>query len=191
MYKRKRIILAVPRSGTAYTAKVCQLIGLDILHETKIGKDGVVSWKHIGEIHDVNDYGVILHQTRHPLKVISSMQTIMISSWKYISNYIDIEYNQKPLLLRCIQTYVLWNEMIARKAQWQYQVERLDEREIWKEWCSYMKKRISYDNRPIVIKNYHSRKYKLSYINITWKDIDKFDYWGEQLKIMSKKYGYK
>lgn len=40
------LITGCGRSGTHFTARLLQEIGLDVGHET-LGKDGVASWKHI------------------------------------------------------------------------------------------------------------------------------------------------
>ena len=121
--KNKILITAVPRSGTGYTSKLLTSCGIDVPHEVSLGKHGIVSWKGIIENLDCN---IILHQTRNPLKVISSLTIIMPESWRYIYKNINMEM-PKDLIERAMCAYYYWNKLIESKNPiLRYKVEELD-----------------------------------------------------------------
>lgn len=95
------LISAFGRSGTHYTSRLLQAIGIDAPHE-KLGNDGGVSWKHIvpGEfrylgkrrVEAIVDPGfdAIIHQVREPLKVLSSSFTFSESTWHYMEHHLGL-----------------------------------------------------------------------------------------------------
>ena len=73
--------VAHPRTGTAFTSKLCQLWGLDVGHE-KAGKDGLVSWmlsKPHGpypwnpEYENRPEYNHLIYNVRNPLDSLPSI----------------------------------------------------------------------------------------------------------------------
>ena len=133
------LITGCGRSGTKYISHLLSAAGLDIAHET-MGKDGIASWLLAVDSPYV-DYGPlrrhfrfhnILHQTRDPLAVISSMQTFQISSWRYICRHIPCSMDE-PLLLRCATYWRYWNLQAESGATWQYRIEDIDR--VWDELC--------------------------------------------------------
>src|SRR6188472_3358246 len=115
------LITGCGRSGTHFTARLLQEMGLDVGHET-VGKDGAASWKHIvsgtfvyvgknrtQEIRDEN-FTPILHQVRHPLKVIASMQTFSPSTWGFMAQFISLDL-KTPVIARAMQGWVEWNRL--------------------------------------------------------------------------------
>jgi hypothetical protein len=137
------LITGCGRSGTHFTSRLLREMGLDVPHE-RVGKDGVASWKHIvsgtfvylrknreAEI-DSTGFDRILHQVRHPLKVISSMQTFSDSTWHHMAKFIDLDLKAKPVK-RAMQAWVHWNRLVESKAHWRFQIEQLQDR--FEEFC--------------------------------------------------------
>jgi hypothetical protein len=139
------LITGTGRSGTHFTSELLKKIGYDVPHES-IGSDGAASWKHVvsgtfvyigknREVHiDSTGFTRILHQVRHPIKVISSMQTFSKSTWTYMANFIELDPGGNPAL-KAMQAYVYWNRLIEEKAHWRFRIEDLEN--IFPEFCSH------------------------------------------------------
>ncbi len=129
------LITGCGRSGTHYTSAVLKQIGLDVPHE-RVGADGAASWKHIvsgtfvyigknrEEKIDSSRFTRTLHQVRHPLKVIASMQTFSDSTWQYMEKYIELDLKGNPIK-SAMQAWISWNELVELKATWRYKIEDL------------------------------------------------------------------
>jgi len=131
------LVTGTPRSGTHYTAAVLREMGLRVRHE-EIDADGTVSWKHIGsgcfnvserkrktEIRDPG-FTRIIHQVRHPLKSISSMQTLRACSWDFMCRHVEVDLDA-PLPVRSMQAWIRWNRLIAGRATWRFKIEEITE----------------------------------------------------------------
>lgn len=120
-------------------------MGLDIPHEA-VGKDGAASWKHtaagtfvyIGKsretVIDTSGFTRVLHQVRHPLKVIASMQTFSDSSWAYMAKSIALKVEADPIM-KGMQAWVGWNQLAGQQACWRFQIEQLKDR--FPEFCHH------------------------------------------------------
>jgi hypothetical protein len=129
------LITGCGRSGTHFTSELLRQMGFDVPHE-HVGKDGTASWKHvvsgtfvyIGKNREVkidsDGFTHILHQVRHPLKVIASMQTFSDSTWHYMARFIDLNLKASPVH-RAMQAWVGWNELVESKASWRFKIEDL------------------------------------------------------------------
>lgn len=129
------LITGCGRSGTHFSSELCKHMGLDVPHEA-VGRDGAASWKHIvsgtfvyigknREVEiDASGFTTIIHQVRHPLKVIASMQTFSDSTWHHMAKFIDLDTKRSPVV-RAMQAWVGWNELIEPKADWRFQVEEI------------------------------------------------------------------
>lgn len=139
------LVTGTGRSGTHYTSELLKQMGYDVPHEA-VGKDGAASWKHIvsgefvyigknreAEI-DSTGFTRILHQVRHPLKVIASMQTFSDSTWAYMAKFIELDAGLCPIR-RSMQAWVRWNEFIEPKADWRFQIEEL--KDVFPEFCKH------------------------------------------------------
>ncbi len=137
------LITGCGRSGTHFTSEVFKHLGLDLPHEA-LGRDGTASWKHIvsgtfvyigknreKEI-DSSGFTSVIHQVRHPLKVIASMQTFSDSTWQHMAKYIKLDPGGPPVV-RAMQAWVGWNELVETKADWRFQIERIEE--VFPELC--------------------------------------------------------
>lgn len=131
------LITGCGRSGTHFTSELFKQLGLDLPHEN-VGRDGAASWKHIvsgtfvyiGKKREVEidstGFTTILHQVRHPLKVIASMQTFSDSTWHYMAKFIALDLKRPPVI-QAMQAWVGWNGLIEAKADWRFQIEQIKE----------------------------------------------------------------
>ena len=126
------LITGSGRSGTKYISQVLQRCGLDVGHE-KMGADGIVSGfycfeadSYPGHNHPAPrpDFDLILHQVRHPLKTIASIQTGHSSEWA--SQFILAEQDALPLRWAC-SYWLAYNESAERQAEFTYRIEDLEE----------------------------------------------------------------
>jgi len=190
------LITGCGRSGTHYTARLLQEMGLDVPHE-RVGKDGAASWKHIvsgnfvyvgknreAEI-DSSGFDRILHQVRHPLKVIASMQTFSDSTWTYMAKSIDLDLKAKPVK-RAMQAWVRWNQLVETKAQWRFQIEQLGEQ--FEEFCQHAGLPVrAIPHVPHEAKDSRTARFK----PVTWNDIAKIDAaLAEDVRQLALRYGY-
>jgi hypothetical protein len=190
------LITGCGRSGTHYTARLLQEMGLDVPHE-HVGKDGAASWKHIvsgtfvyigknreAEI-DSTGFDRILHQVRHPLKVISSMQTFSDSTWSYMANYIELDLTAKPVK-RGMQAWVRWNRLVESKAHWRFQIEELPKR--FQEFCQ----QAGLPVRPMPHVPHEAKDSRTSRFKpLGWDELQKCDAnLAEEVRQMACAYGY-
>ncbi len=192
------LVTGTGRSGTHYTAIVMQKLGLDIPHEA-IGKDGASSWKHIvsgtfevkkKRVHRITEiksegFDRILHQVRTPLKVIASMQTFSSFTWDYMAKFIEID-RDASMVKQAMQAYLYWNRLIEKKAQWRFQIEKLEE--VFPQFCE----KIGVAPQPFPTIEHKARDSRTKrYALLTWDDLSEIDpALTEQLKEMSAEYGY-
>lgn len=190
------LITGCGRSGTHYTARLLQEMGLDVPHE-HVGKDGAASWKHIvsgtfvyigknreAEI-DSTGFDRILHQVRHPLKVISSMQTFSDSTWSYMAKFIELDLKAKPVK-RAMQAWVRWNRLIEGKAQWRFQIEQLKEQ--FDEFCRQAGLPVqALPHVPHEAKDSRTARFK----PVEWNDLVKIDEaLAHEVRSLALEYGY-
>jgi len=116
------VITGCARSGTKYISEVLKKAGKDVGHWNTGGSDGIASdlvapWELRG--------ATILHQVRHPLHQIASMQTALRHTWNYIAAMLD--FNGTDSVLRyCMRYWLKWNKLVAEKACLTYRVEDID-----------------------------------------------------------------
>jgi len=124
------LITGAGRSGTTYMARALQRCGLDMPHE-RLGRDGTVSslycfdapW-YPGKKHAVPrpEFDVILHQARHPLNSIASIQTG--KSWDWTCQFLPVG-EDAPLLQRACYNWLVFNEEAEGQARYTYRIEAL------------------------------------------------------------------
>jgi len=154
MERKKLLITGCGRSGTLYAARLWQSLGLDIRHERPvppdgaIGADGMASW--FMAVDDpappsgpgAGDYqfDVVIHQVRHPLKVIASMAQFILRQGKRAPGFIerhvpetklgpdeqDYFNPREQLFLKAARYWYRWNLLAEAKADRTIQLERLD-----------------------------------------------------------------
>lgn len=192
--ERELLITGCARSGTAYISNILQQCGLRIGHE-KTQKDGVSSWimcvntKHVPWAVDSRrrlQFTHIFHQVRHPLKVISSVQTEGRPSWKYIIKHVpEIKWEDSPLV-KGAKYWYYWNLKAETQAEWTYRVEQLDE--VWDEFCSRLGKKLDRSQLEQVPHNVNARSHQ----EVTWEDLQQQldpDLY-QKIRELAQKYGY-
>lgn len=212
------LIAAHGRSGTHYTAAVLQAVGLDMPHEVlgKDGTvswkhiapgEFVVIGKQRTQTIPVIDFTHIIHQVRHPLAVIASSQTFSESTWAYMeqrlglpplparkwpspgSGPFSIRDKRRPALIRRgMRTWLGWNGLIESRAEWRFQIERLDE--LFPELLT----RIGLPPRPVPDvprSRQDSRRDRKGHRPVSCDDLYAADATlAEQLVEMARRYGY-
>jgi len=136
---KRFLILSHARSGTLYTTCMFEKIGLHVGHE--------VDEKHIKAIHGVDtyydgivsgvfknmdyapqDFDVVLHQTRHPLYVISSCRHAQGRlGHANIKRFAPEKLKGLPkdLLYRMMLSWIIFTDMADRLAVYRYRLESL------------------------------------------------------------------
>ncbi len=145
------LITGCGRSGTKYIARVLAGLGLDVRHED-LGADGAASWCMVPEAADAPwgvgrlgcRFGTVLHQVRHPLRVIPSLTTFTAPSWAFVERHVDCPAADPPLL-RAAKYWSAWNAAAERMAEWTYRVEHLPA--AYDEFCRRVG--VGADRRPL------------------------------------------
>ena len=218
--KRKRLLITgCGRSGTLYSAKIWQSLGLDIRHERPVppngimGADGAASWFMAADDSrppsgpSILDYtfDVVIHQVRHPLKVIASMAQFVLQHGKRAPGYIErhvpdtklspeeqnhLDFKQQ-LVLRASRYWYRWNLMAEAKADKIVRVENLNEE--LPDLCDL----IGIPYRPSALdgvpKDINARRHHISDEpwEVTWEEIKRLDpkiY--KSIKQLAATYGY-
>lgn len=207
------LITGTGSSGTRYAATVLRGAGLNVRHEVYGGVDGLSSWyvgvpKAIYRPDDVlpkyflpprgamtwEDFPkdrkiIVLHQTRCPLKAISTIQRFGSTPWSLIYLALGEKVSKDdPLLLRCMKYWYYWNLEVEKIAQYQYCVENMEQE--WNTICELIERPELRDKMPDVRKNVNSKPRK--YTPRTWADLEAQD--AElcaKIKEQGRKYGYK
>ena len=206
--KKMFLVTGFPRSGTHFTKTLLRNYGLKaageeygrlkpLSHEKKA--DCVVSWQHL-DLHQEH-FPVILHQVRHPLKVISSAQTLYNNSLRKIfkkinaPNYWSFQlhfrktrfFNDDIIIHRLMYSWLYWNEQIERDPRNEL-VFRLEN--IENSWSDILDK-IGAENSdmPALRKNVNTRKGK--YDTLTWEKLHEVDdNLANKIILKAKEYGY-
>ena len=201
MERRKLLVTGCGRSGTLYASEVWKGQGLDVRHENPLppngcmGKDGIASWYMA--VDDPNppfgpsaagyEFDFVLHQVRHPLKVIASVAQFVLED-PLSRDYIERNAPQTRLLaaecsmprkeqslLQASRYWYYWNRLAHAKANMRVQVENLIAS--LAEICSRLG--ISYTPKVAdeVSTSTHGRYLYLNeaYWVITWEDIETLD----------------
>ncbi|UCF95035.1 MAG: hypothetical protein JSW39_13080, partial [Desulfobacterales bacterium] len=154
MESRRLLITGCGRSGTLFATALWRALGLDIRHERPvhpngvIGADGMASWfmavndpaPPSGPSARDYDFDVVIHQVRHPLKVIASVAQFILKEGKRAPGYIErnvpatklspdeqkyLDHKQQ-LILQAARYWYHWNIMAEAKADVMVKIEDLD-----------------------------------------------------------------
>lgn len=220
MERKRLLITGCGRSGTLYAAQLWQSLGLDIRHERPVppngvmGADGAASWFMAADDPEppsgpsiINyTFDVVIHQVRHPLKVIASTAQFILQHGKRAPTYIErhvpetklspeeqqrLDFKQQ-LILKASRYWYHWNVMAEAKADKIVRVEDL-KLEL-PGLCDLVG--IPYQRGVLesVPKDMNARRYHVPDTpwEVTWGDIKRLDptiY--ENTKHLSVKYGYR
>lgn len=141
--RRQVLITGVQRSGTHFTWEFLNRLGVHVHHEG-LGPAGSVSWlftwrasqfviNNPARLTNDHRFCIILHQVRHPLKVISSIVRATKPRdqyWQWIfSVEKDIDKNAPPPL-RAAMLWVAQNKRLERIADARFKVEETSPRDV-------------------------------------------------------------
>jgi ADP-ribose pyrophosphatase YjhB (NUDIX family) len=221
------LITGTPRSGTQYATEVLKKAlaehETDVCHEA-VGAIATVSWCHVNPstlrrywdqkagdrtgqyVYDCPKWLDIVHQTRHPLKVIASMPTIaeaftknggwdaaqsaLVAQQQRIVGYAgdEVEWPEDLTSIAAYAAFVWrWNRYVETVATFRYRVEDLHggEGSVWPALLAHLgldpipfpKGQLFRDSRPHEI--------------VTWDDVQREapEYY-EPLREMAAEYGY-
>lgn len=165
------LITGAGRSGTKYITKVLRRCGLDVKHE-RMGQGGIVSGfycfdadQYPGDNHPVPrpDFDIILHQVRHPLKTIASVQTGRSRGWA--QKFVPVEPGASALCWAC-HYWLTFNLEAELQASFTYRIEALGE--AWPEIQRLLGFKRSYEFATAGIsKRTHSR----DHAEVTWSQV--------------------
>jgi len=191
MYDRQIAITGCGRSGTLYITRVLRQLGLNIGHETARTNDpkpaGNVSW-YLAPIVDPTKYFVI-HQVRHPVRVIASLWTLGNPSWEYIYKHAPSISPDSPRLLQGMQYWVEWNKMAEAKASVRFRIEDLSMD--LEKLCELLGLLPNYGALSKVPNDTNTRRHHAGYRKVTWLDLQAQDEaLCTEIMQMAERYGY-
>jgi len=146
MIIRKRLLVTgAPRSGTRAIAAALTNARFPVGHE-RSGSRGISSsffaahdWHYPG-VHRAPlkqyQFDQVWHQTRHPLKTISSMADKMSDQWwHWQEKHSQVMGDVEPIGLRCALFWISWDCLVEENhpGAWQYRIE--DVKSLWPEMC--------------------------------------------------------
>ncbi len=192
------LVTGCAHSGTAYTARLLCELGLDVGHE-RGGKNGVVAWELAAtgapwmldpELDAATGrYDVVLHQVRHPLRVITTAQFIHSHPhpvWPYIAAHVALGEREPPLR-RAMKFYVLWNELAARRGCWRFKIEDVDD--AFDEICARIG--AASDTSALARVPRDTNSHRQGKPQLTWGDLRGCDRrWCGRVEALAEEYGY-
>lgn len=189
MSKRRILILGHPRSGTLYTTVVLRTLGLQVEHERQ-GKEGSVTGQFWYGDWKLENYDIILHQVRNPLKVIASCTKMRIRNPKVITHLAEIsgtkmtQQQAKNKVLRYMVTWLGFVKWVDSICAWRYRVE--DMPNVFPKICEEFG--LSTDTPlPAIPDNVNHLEHR----TLTYSDLRKLDKdLAEQIYAKACKYGY-
>jgi len=218
MIRKELLITGCGRSGTLYATEVWRSLGLDIRHERPVppngvmGNDGMASWymtvddpdPPFGPGGDQYSFNYIIHQVRHPLKVIASVAQFILrmdpKSRAYIErNCVEVRLTEQQrqlddvarLILQAALYWYYWNQLAEVKANATVQVETLPQalpdlcQQMGLKYCSD-----SVENIPNTINRRQDYVRETPWV-ISWEHIRQLDEkLYTQVLEQAKRYGY-
>ncbi len=135
MSERGLLVTGCGRSGTTYTAKLLQTLGLKFGHE-RLGMHGIASW-YLGSKQKKVPFGPsmqqlawldlpVVHQVREPLSAISSCLAIGKSSRRFLEEESAV-FRATSRIGFAMRYWLYWNQTCEQLGSFTYQIERLDE----------------------------------------------------------------
>jgi hypothetical protein len=199
------LIVAAPFSGTTYTAILLRKLGLNVGHE-RPGGNGTVCW-HLAAVGppyimgesrrehrpDRTHYKTILHQVRHPLKMITTFQHNVgqPNMWPYICAHVGMDQMAETPLRRTMKFWLVWNMLSEKCAGGKtYQIEDLPNRFEW--FCKEIGVPANRDtlHRLSTRENSHQAKFGMGRY-LRWDELFAEDVKvAAQIKQMAQRYGY-
>jgi hypothetical protein len=119
----KFLIIGCGRSGTSFVSRYLQDLGLDIPHETVIGKNGIVSWYlTFGEHHSFDH---VIHIIRNPYDSFKSYSTLSDKAWAYIYEHLPEISPNDTNETKFVKYWCLWNKKAEEISEVTIKIEEL------------------------------------------------------------------
>jgi hypothetical protein len=180
-------VTGLPRSGTGYIAAVLQRLRLSVGHEV-MAPDGIVAWKLASGYldYEVGDDAVKLHQVRHPMDCIASMESLTDRNLEFIGEHTGIVVADLRSVRFRMAAWVRWNLLAEEWAEHTYRVEALPA--IWESFCAWVGVKPR-EKALLVSKETNARKGR--YNPLTWEDLRAADtLLCDEVAKLAKRYGY-
>lgn len=176
-----------------YIARLLRKKGLRIGHERMLG-DGSVGWfwaasrkwGGYGQRGHRDDWPdkTILHQVRHPLKVIASTTRMKRRQYGFIDSEVGL-LPREPLLPCAASFWLRWNLLAESVAEWTYRIEDIYEGSpVYAEFC----RRLQIPERPFpqLSRTTNTRKHD----DVTWDDLKDYPWLVDAIKRNARRWGY-
>ena len=181
------LITGFARSGTKYMSEVLKALGYKVAHE-EMAEDIVVSYRHLPFSHR---FQCVAHQTRHPLSVLRSFETLPDTTYQRVIDYTGLTPNHKPeeKLKKFMWCWLNWCKEIDKICILRYRVEELEE--VYDVVFGVLQLPVP-DKFPQISKTTNTWKALPEYTKkLTWKDLENADSnLCRQIKELAKVYGY-
>lgn len=201
--KPRFVVTGLPRSGTSYLSALCKANGVEVSHEKYFTKHGPMLRNPQRRFDTVGDVSwlappylpdgdmVILHQVRHPLKVVNSIHQLGLFHSHRANDRLpfverlaeNFNFSSDPLH-SALRFYVEWNERCEKLTDKRFSVEKLDqERSRIAEWIG-----IKLSNTATVAKDTNTRNPEVDEV-VTLDKLSKFPEF-KAFEDMARRYGY-
>lgn len=191
----KFVVVGCGHSATRYMSRFFTQLNIPCGHEDIFSRDGILenetlvgdaSWRAMPHLKDFK--GVIFHQVRHPIPVLSSFiwlgKNRGLDEWK---PYVDVDC---PVEVGAMRVYSRWNQMCEQgNPYFRYQIEDITA-ELMFSFCFVIGMPRSFDDIQLLIEKM-PRKINFHYKHkvISWDDLPDCDEKQELYKT-AKRYGY-
>lgn len=189
-------IIGCARSGTEYTAKVLQNIGVDVRHE-ELGADGIIDWRltkpgpqtlYPFPVYQDVDFDLILHQTRNPLDVIRGCFVLGHKSKLHLQQTGFFQWGNT--LFNWMYYWYHWNLLAEKQAKITYKIGCLQNDKCFDFWCmDIIGTQTNFKARDNVSRTQNHRPNGLP--PVTWKTLTRVDKaLALNIRELASKYGY-
>ena len=186
------VVVGCPRSGTYFTSRLFTEHGLDVAHE-RWGRDGMSCWMLAGDTEfwrradacppELRSAFAVVHQVRHPLKVIGSLFTIAKVSYALLEK--AMPFVTTCPVRRAMLAWLHWNRLAQSRASYTYRVENMEME--FDELCRRARFRAALKTDFVTSKQANSRVHR----EVTWEELDTVDAaLAAEIKAQAVGYGY-
>jgi len=197
------LITGCGSSGTTYIAQVLNNNGLHVTHDNLLGADGIVTnavvhdevWvyshgfegikEYVQEKIPITEFNKIIHITRHPLDVISSVLqkwTTWGKVWLHIEEGL-LGNSSTPSLYNAMKYWLMWNHMLEM-----YTTTRIKAEDIFQDNTTILNQ---FDLKLVEPQLDEKIASSNTEVKFTWEDLEKHNkILTNQIKQLAIKYGY-
>lgn len=177
-------ILASIRSGTTYALHLYRHCNVAIGHNT-LDAEGAILWDYTKRA-NMTQFRNCWHQTRNPLKVISSVAASANLFWRNMAEkFTEINLEDTPVK-RAMEYWNLWTDGCEERTNWQYKIEDVYEAsDKWLEICDRL------ELGPMIYPKISTKMNGKEHDDLCWEDLLNTDReLALTIKNKSKMYGY-